>query len=75
MILKNKDKPNVSVYDKDKGAILFKFTDGEYDTDDEYIIKFWSNYLGGSSSTEAKIDEPIKQEDAPVKRRGRPKKG
>ena len=39
--LENKS-PNAKVWDSKKGKILFTFKDGKFETDDEYIIKFWS---------------------------------
>ena len=34
--------PKASIWDSNKGKILFTFENGEFETDDGYIIKFWS---------------------------------
>ena len=44
--------PKAKVWDSKKGKILFTFENGEYETDDEYIIKFWSAFDSSICTTE-----------------------
>ena len=49
MILKAKKgiaSPNSMVWDSKLEKILFTFVDGEYETDDKYIIDFWTAQSG-----------------------------
>lgn len=73
MIIKRLEKQTdgTIIFDHIKKKRLFKFEDGIFETEDEYIISFWSeHYLGGVN------DEPKGHdtEKPKVKKRGRPKK-
>ena len=49
MILKAKKgiaSPNSMVWDSKLEKILFTFVDGEFETDDKYIIDFWTAQSG-----------------------------
>ena len=49
MILKAKKgiaSPNAMVWDSKLEKILFTFVDGEFETDDKYIIDFWTAQSG-----------------------------
>lgn len=49
MILKAKQgiaSPNAKVWDSKLEKILFTFVDGEFETDDKYIIDFWTAQSG-----------------------------
>lgn len=76
MKLKYDKNPNASIYDPKKGDVLFKFVDGEFETDDNYIINFWLSYTGESSNSSDVDLSDSKKEETEVKkpRRGRPKK-
>ena len=71
MILKIKKgmSPKSKIWDDSKQKILFTFKDGEFDTDDEYIIKFW-----GVDSSSIRPTENIGAGEKPTKRKRRTKK-
>ena len=49
MILKSKigiASPNSMVWDASQDKVLFTFVNGEYETDDKYVIEFWSRLCG-----------------------------
>jgi len=72
MIIKKLDyqSPKAKVWDASKKKILFTFVDGEYETEDEYIISFWAKLTNNSSVSTN--DEH--REEKPKKKRGRPAK-
>lgn len=68
--LKNQS-PNASIWDKDKEKILFTFSNGEFETDDKYILNYWAKYFGDGVSI---VDEGHNTEEVKPKKRGRPAK-
>lgn len=73
MIIKKLDyqSPKAKVWDASQKKILFTFVDGEYETEDEYILAFWAKFTNNDSVSN---DEGHEQVEVKPKRRGRPKK-
>ena len=66
--------PKAKIWDNAKQKILFTFKDGEYDTSDEYIIKFWSdrvNPIPNAPSEEAReLEKPKRKRRTKEEMRG-----
>ena len=60
--------PKSKIWDSTKEKILFTFKDGEFETDDEYIIKFW-----GARDSSVCPPENIGVGEKPTKRTRRTK--
>ncbi len=73
MIIKKLDRqsPKAKIWDNAKNKVLFTFVNGEFETDDDYIIEFWSKHFDNSINVLSKKHEPTEK---PIKKRGRPKK-
>ena len=73
MIIKRKlnQTDGTTIFDHIKKKKLFTFVDGEFETNDAYIIDFWAKYYDSSISISVEEHDTKEQ---PKKRRGRPKK-
>jgi hypothetical protein len=73
MIIKKLDKqsPKAKIWDPSKKKILFTFVNGEFETNDAYIIDFWAKHFDSSISVLPKEHESTEK---PSKKRGRPAK-
>jgi len=73
MIIKKLEhqSPKAKIWDASQKKILFTFVDGEYETNDEYILAFWANKFDSSVSVPTEGHEQV---EVKPKRRGRPKK-
>ena len=60
--------PKAKIWDNTKQKILFAFKDGEFNTDDEYIIKFW-----GTRDSSVCTTKDIGVGEKPTKRKRRTK--
>lgn len=58
---------SVQIWDKVKKRVLFRFVNGEFETEDQYIIDYWNKYyLGGvkdAEIVEPKV-EPISEDES-----------
>lgn len=59
------------IYDPSQKKVLFRFENGIFETDDEYIISFWNKHFLGGGDVESKGHN---EEKPKSKKRGRPKK-
>ena len=50
--------PRCLIWDKDKNKSLFRFVNGEYETEDEYIISYWDKYYKGGVQDAEVIETP-----------------
>jgi len=59
------------IYDPSQKKVLFRFENGIFETDDEYIISFWNKHFAPVSDVEHERHDTEKPK---AKKRGRPKK-
>ncbi len=78
MIIKKLDRqsPKAKIWDNAKNKVLFTFVNGEFETNDAYILNFWAKHFDSSISVPSEKHEPTELpiDEQPKNRRGRPAK-